>query len=1819
VWAQADAQAAFQKARAAFDAGKYDSARDLLISASQTDKNNPEVSLWLGKAHYQLGEIDRAMAAWKRTLQLAPDQAYAGRMLKVLRGHTAEMDVRIKLIETLMQENLPSEALKETESLLANKALTDPQRAKVTILKAELLIRAARPKDVPQLIHALRATDPENADPAMTTLLLGEAKLCGGSDEHAEALAMLKKVVAEHQGTPAAVSARLALIEHNLRLGIDAAKAKGLADWIDANPEHWRANKTRRTLISVYLSLTGLAPAPKEDAPLAETDKAALAVLADLDEGPGTTLTPVGSLLEHFDQHYRQRGAHGAAIAGLTALTKLRLSPDDRLKALQSLADNQAELAIRELTRQAKAGDLADGPSPDSLKAVLATYATINQELPTRFPWDRQAALAVRVQGLSALLPAAAHETQLKPPLQWAVEIALTVVKGDANIEAIDSALKTIDAVIDESLKLKRKDAAEVALAINAQLLKALESSRAQRNALASAVRASGQMTKHQHEMLFRVNNSWQEAMLRKAELLGRVALARFNDNRKEGKDAENAKLSGVQQELLATLAGVVERRAGASNAVVQRLGDHLQPWIKHGHYLVAEQAYTSLGPKLAEPQRRQMDLAVVHLWSQEVHREHRRLTAAGLTIPRKLNPTLAKALERMYELHSGVEDADPFLSQVRSSWKEVIDHYRRLEYFDIAEEAIKTAPEKKVDQAASYAELQLAHLRYELAGRELKRLMEQYKGRTQISITPAFQAAIDAYSQIVANRPTSPLATEAVNGVFNVAQLFERHHAYQPAAKVYGDFAALAANIPPLVQAEPGAASIQQRAAFAVALAMDAQAHRELNERMSRRKPDSEPPAQISDEFATAIASYQKFVNDHPKSTLVAQANDKVMSIALAYVNIGAWKVADTIYSGQLEARVAMRRPERLKFCRAMCYLGPAMPAHAKEVLTVLASRRGGAADETDVEAAGELLARRQPPPAQAAPPATEPDQGAASATRGAGRPDSRPADAQPQVAVTITDQITAGGTFQVMPDRDLAQRDAAVSNAIREQQAQRATQIAMLRDQFAYRAVANKVPAQQGQQSAEQQIDVQAPIAVPVLSDAEIARLTKAFDAAYQAFIAIEKEHPHTATARQARGETLVMVGHWRSLSRWQESAELAERFLADHPTDAELPKIRLEIARDLLSYASQPVKTQPSKQAMLAEVAKRFQQAREALEKIIADFPDDIGYVQKAQWDIANSYLTRARVVSAFSNTLARGQYVRAARQLQHVADEYEDHPQIGQIPQMQWNIAQELSSRRFFDEAIIVWTDLTVRYPTHALAQQAARQVAQTYQSQLDRPLKAVEIYQELNFGLGGNNVELQDAIYNIGVKLKNDRRWVEALHILETFVDTFPRHPNAGQTLTMIGQIHQANEAWEDAIAAYKRAITEYNAGEFVKSAKWSIAECTINLSRWQEAIDAYREYIKAYPDDEQAKTATARIDIIKDLASYQAFVDEEGQRKADDAQFQIARIVHEQLANPVKAIIEYRKVKQHWPKSHLADDALYRVGTSYLSLDETEKAREALQVVAAEYPASPLADDALFLVGKSHEDESQKLATVTRAQSLQMAKEVAQRKAYSLSQLGRRRIRDWQQERVSKLKKAGKQQLAENEEAFYAAQKGQFDQANVTLFARQASQEVETLTAAQLADRQDKINAALRKAINAYRAASTVAAGDKADEALLRMAEIFDERLKDSDAAIATWLEIVRQFSGTAVAEDASWRIAQYYERTKEHAKAIDAYDAFLRNYRRSPNAGPAQEAIAENYEKLGEWIKAMDAYSNYLNNYPDGPFAKKAKDRINWIKTYRL
>ena len=80
-------------------------------------------------------------------------------------------------------------------------------------------------------------------------------------------------------------------------------------------------------------------------------------------------------------------------------------------------------------------------------------------------------------------------------------------------------------------------------------------------------------------------------------------------------------------------------------------------------------------------------------------------------------------------------------------------------------------------------------------------------------------------------------------------------------------------------------------------------------------------------------------------------------------------------------------------------------------------------------------------------------------------------------------------------------------VMQTIRQQQSQQANQVAMLRDQLVFQSTPNQQDQQQseGQQAAQQTRQGGGQVSVPVLSDAEIARLTKVLGETYDALKAL------------------------------------------------------------------------------------------------------------------------------------------------------------------------------------------------------------------------------------------------------------------------------------------------------------------------------------------------------------------------------------------------------------------------------------------------------------------------------------------------------------------------------------------------------------------------------------------------------------------------------------------------------------------------------------------------------------------------------------------
>ena len=187
------------------------------------------------------------------------------------------------------------------------------------------------------------------------------------------------------------------------------------------------------------------------------------------------------------------------------------------------------------------------------------------------------------------------------------------------------------------------------------------------------------------------------------------------------------------------------------------------------------------------------------------------------------------------------------------------------------------------------------------------------------------------------------------------------------------------------------------------------------------------------------------------------------------------------------------------------------------------------------------------------------------------------------------------------------------------------------------------------------------QARLVPPVLSEAELARITGVFDNAYKAFAALRLKYPTTTVADLARAEMLAMVNHWRTLAQWQRGAALGERYVGDYLTDVELPKLRLQIARDYLSHATLPPKPDQKRQDAMAELGKRFDKARVELTRIVGDFADKLDLVRDAQWDIV--YAAVSELASACEGLTTDGPTLKSGGWELAL-----DGTPVGQMPQV-----------------------------------------------------------------------------------------------------------------------------------------------------------------------------------------------------------------------------------------------------------------------------------------------------------------------------------------------------------------------------------------------------------------------------------------------------------------------------------------------------------------------------------------------------------------------
>jgi len=1187
----------------------------------------------------------------------------------------------------------------------------------------------------------------------------------------------------------------------------------------------------------------------------------------------------------------------------------------------------------------------------------------------------------------------------------------------------------------------------------------------------------------------------------------------------------------------------------------------------------------------------------------------------SSVQVPRAVSDPVKQALATIKE--AAADRQSETGKRALELGRRIAGFYVALEYYDVAAEALNLLLDKPPAEGAlaDFVTVANAEVMHQAANRDFAQRDATYGGMKKQPLTDMHKKTIEAYQAAIDAYPDSPLAIEARRGMSAIAQMYLDKANYDVARQLYQQIAA--AN-----QKWAGAEGLTYQAARCLLF----KANEAFQESLKAGKPQ-----QISPEYQAAIQDYVAMIKAKPQGLFVPDAYKDIRGIALAYARSGAWDIASSVYETLLGKDLAYCYPEQVRFEQAICRIGPAMPQHAIQMLELIAMEPVPVKSPKDKSLAEWGLL---PPVEYDRVEKTMGDLAKKSndikELRGELHKLNEARDRMQSASELRPDESGGEGNQPAStpaPGDDAKYRNMQV--VLREKEQELARNVALMEQDQQQQQQAQQPQQARGAMSQDGsfEYDVNGYFSVQgdkigplqMLSDDEVKRIADASKEAYAILQSIIKENAGKPAAIKARDEIMVIINNLRAINAPDYAAVLTEQFLADNPTDGALAQLTLQAAVDYLAWAriSPDAKLQPMDR--LAEISTRFQTAREKITAFITGFPDAGGAVQAAKMLLVTSFLDEARLAAALSPEQARGRYVRAATELLKLAVDQKMDVTSSGIFRMLSDIGIELEQKLFRQDAIDIYRAMQGQYPVAAREWRIGMRIANAY-SAIGEYLKAVEAYQEfLSLDNSADWNDIQQRILSIGQILRQQNRWVEAFHVYGVFVDSFPQNPQAGEALRAIGEIHQMNQSWEDAIAAYQRVIEEYGNGDWARQARLSIATCYIQLSKWWEAIRAYEDYVRDYPQDGETPKARNRIPILKDIERFQQLIDEGKSARRYDAQNEIATIVEQTLGDKVKAVVEFEKVVKNFPKSMVADTALYSVGRLYLDLGELEKGRDALARVAVEYPTSPMADDALYLLGQSFEKEAQQIEGITREQALDVANRMAQGAVYRKSQQNLKQQEQQMQQEIEEYKGKGDYENAEKAEAREGARMKEARSSAAGAAAQEAGQMTQAMTAYEMANRQDRINAALREAIKAYDKAWAITLGDHAADALLRMADIYDSRLKNPEKAMEVYDKIISTFPGKPVAENALWRRAQYYEYQGKYDKAAEEYNTFINNYPQSKHAEEATFRLAEMYEQQKMWREAINTYTNFQTLFPNSTLVTKAKERIAWIKTYRI
>lgn len=194
------------------------------------------------------------------------------------------------------------------------------------------------------------------------------------------------------------------------------------------------------------------------------------------------------------------------------------------------------------------------------------------------------------------------------------------------------------------------------------------------------------------------------------------------------------------------------------------------------------------------------------------------------------------------------------------------------------------------------------------------------------------------------------------------------------------------------------------------------------------------------------------------------------------------------------------------------------------------------------------------------------------------------------------------------------------------------------------------------------------------------------------------------------------------------------------------------------------------------------------------------------------------------------------------------------------------------------------------------------------------------------------------LYSDASRLQDEELYEEANVQFEEYIKKFPESTRADNAQLEIGRGYFLQGKYDEAISAYTEVINKYPNSDSADQAMLFIGDTYVAQDKYESALENYQKIIQKYPrlGVKVAIDAKNRIEAVKDLQDDMKILSEGSDDSKDNAQYDIGEIFFTVFNDYGRALTEYQKVMDRWPKSELADNALFRVGECYWNIASSQ-------------------------------------------------------------------------------------------------------------------------------------------------------------------------------------------------------------------------------------------------------------------------------------------